>query len=354
VKIRATAFLLAAGISVASVARENSVADAKPAVCQEQPTWAESLLRARASWKSAALSGPERATNLFNICEAIKADFPVSWDWALQDSGGRFSRWFDTDTSTEWERRLIARVLDELAGRGESLRSEYDTLCQKQASPSDARWWDLYIRACGQRRALRFKTLEAKAPRLVFTKRRTIHPSFFAYTEGQSDAQHERHFDPDSALCMLDIPSARPASFGRAREAQSFNVRTLLADPTGVIRDPAVSWDSARVLFAWKKSLDEDDYHLYELTVASGEIRQITGGLGFAELRTGLPAQRPHRLRLDAVRADCGLLVDRSQQPLHVRSGWPVFAPARFRPGAHGVSASARRWPGDLYALGLQ
>ena len=60
-------------------------------------------------------------------------------------------------------------------------------------------------------------------------------------------------------------------------------VRALVSDTTGAIRDPAVSWDGQRVLFAWKKSLDEDDYHLYELNVASNLVRQITSGLGFAD-----------------------------------------------------------------------
>ena len=37
-----------------------------------------------------------------------------------------------------------------------------------------------------------------------------------------------------------------------------------------MIRDPDVSYDGRRVLFAWKKSLDRDDYHLYEMDVAGG------------------------------------------------------------------------------------
>ena len=60
-------------------------------------------------------------------------------------------------------------------------------------------------------------------------------------------------------------------------------VRTVFEDPTGAIRDPAVSWDGQRVVFAWKKSFNEDDYHLYELEVDSGRVRQITSGLGFAD-----------------------------------------------------------------------
>jgi hypothetical protein len=52
-----------------------------------------------------------------------------------------------------------------------------------------------------------------------------------------------------------------------------------------------VSWDGRRVLFAWKKSLNEDDYHLYEMDVASKEVSQITSGLGFADYE---PAYLPN------------------------------------------------------------
>ncbi|MGD0092835.1 MAG: hypothetical protein ABSE73_23230, partial [Planctomycetota bacterium] len=60
-------------------------------------------------------------------------------------------------------------------------------------------------------------------------------------------------------------------------------VRTLLEDPNGVIRDPDVSHDGQRILFAWKKSDRQDDYHLYEMDVASGQSRQLTSGLGYAD-----------------------------------------------------------------------
>ena len=93
-------------------------------------------------------------------------------------------------------------------------------------------------------------------------------------------------------------------------------VRTLLADPHGAIRDPAVSWDGQRMVFAWKKSLNEDDYHLYELDVASGQMRQMTFGAGVCGLRAGVFAEWGLDFCLDALRADGGLLVDRGEQPL--------------------------------------
>jgi hypothetical protein len=110
-----------------------------------------------------------------------------------------------------------------------------------------------------------------KSPRIVFTKHYTLGGSHYAYTEGQSDAQAERTFRPGSALCLLRYDGSRT------------EVETLLDDPNGVIRDPDVSFDGRRVLFSWKKSDLQDDYHLYEMDLRSRELRQLTFGLGVAD-----------------------------------------------------------------------
>jgi hypothetical protein len=68
-------------------------------------------------------------------------------------------------------------------------------------------------------------------------------------------------------------------------------VEELIQDPGGVIRDPAVSWDGKRLAFAWKKSLNEDDYHIYEMDLASRVTRQVTHGLGVADYE---PAYLPN------------------------------------------------------------
>ena len=91
-------------------------------------------------------------------------------------------------------------------------------------------------------RAQRLKKLSETTPVIAFVKRHLVHPSFYAYTEGQSDAQRERHFRPGSKLCLLKVHD---------REC---SVEDLIDDPTGVIRDIDVSYDGKRILFAWKKS----------------------------------------------------------------------------------------------------
>ena len=163
-------------------------------------------------------------------------------------------------------RERVAALLVQLGDAAADLRKQLDEVGLADLSPRD-----LYLRACERRREARLKPHLAQLARIVFTKHYDLGGSHYAYTEGQSDAQAERHFRPGSSLCLLEMDGA----YGK--------VTTLLDDPKGVIRDPDVSYDAARVLFAWKKDLNKDDYHLYEMNASSREVRQLTHGLGFAD-----------------------------------------------------------------------
>jgi hypothetical protein len=242
-------------------------------------SWAEKMVASRAELKSRLLAGPEARAAATRLWGQMEDEFPVEWDWVVQDFGLQFIDWYSSDSLTNIERRMISRVLDQLGPRGVGLRAEFEKVCGSGLPADDPRWWDLYHRACEQRRAERLETVLAKSPRIVFTKHPTVRPSFFAYTEGQSDAQNEAHFIPGATLCLLEMERL----YGK--------VRVLLDDPKGALRDPAVSFDGQRILFAWKKSLQQDDYHLYEMDVVSGRVRQLTFGLGFADYE---PAYLPN------------------------------------------------------------
>jgi len=183
-------------------------------------------------------------------------------DWILQDGLVR---------DGELQVDAVGRPIEELGPAHADLRAAYDRLRREQVAADDGRWLALYRQACHRRRAARLGPDLDAIGRVVFTKHYNLGGSHYAYTEGQSDAQAERHFVPGSALCLLEMDGL----YG--------TVRTLLEDPGGVIRDPDVSWDGRRILFAWKKSLDRDDYHLYEMTVADRAVRQLTEGLGAAD-----------------------------------------------------------------------
>ena len=117
---------------------------------------------------------------------------------------------------------------------------------------------------------------ETEFPKIVFVKHFDIGGSHYAYTEALSDAPgvlHEkRNFEPGSALCLLELG-----------DDGEYHEKTLIKDPNGVIRDPDVSFDGKKIVFAWKKSELEDDYHLYDYEVETGKVRQLTFGLGYAD-----------------------------------------------------------------------
>jgi hypothetical protein len=230
----------------------------------KKDTWQQTILASRRVLKKAETPQKE-------LWKRIEEDFPIQCDWVYQDCGMDFHRWFGNDTGTDIERKIIGKVLAELGSEGRKLAADFEQLCRSNVSPNDKQWLNLYIEACEKRREIRLQPLLSKFKTIVFTKHFNMGGSHYAYTEAQSDAQHERNFIPGSALCLLEMEGC----YGK--------VRTLIDEPDGVIRDPDVSYDGRRILFAWKKSERGDDYHLYEMEVETGKVRQLTFGLGFAD-----------------------------------------------------------------------
>ncbi len=267
--------------SVASGADSRSKASgpaAHPAPPVAKTSWPEAMLAARLRAQAAKRSIGE-------VWLHLEKEFPTECDWMLQDLVGlgipctvpkageqRYpARWFFGQFDADLAQRMVAHVLEELGDHGRHLRTELTRLDPSHQPAHERPWLDLYVAACRQRRERRLEPMLAKCQAFLFTKHYNLGGSHYAYTEGQSDAQAERHFTPGAALCLCRMDGATP------------RVRTLLADPQGVIRDPDVSYDGRRALFAWKKSDREDDYHLYEMELASGRVRQLTFGLGFAD-----------------------------------------------------------------------
>jgi hypothetical protein len=185
------------------------------------------------------------------------AAHPVEADWLLQDRFD-FATWAKEPSSASLS-PLVNRLLGEQNTAGFALPAGEDL-------PA---WAATYFALCERRRARRLAHLRETSPKIVFVQRRPVSPSFFAYTEGQSDAQKERHFQPGSAICQLEV-------------GDETTVRDLLRSDKGVLRNMDVSYDGTHLLFAWKKDDRKDDYHLYEMPIG-GKPRQITYGLGAAD-----------------------------------------------------------------------
>ena len=181
--------------------------------------------------------------------------FPVYYDWWLQD--GDSVNWFDGKLSGQLTVRLqklnVPVVVEDTP---ESLQNAFS----------------LYVEACIERRKQRLNSFTENNPEIVFTKFEVLRPSFFAYTEGLSDARDECNFFPGGELSLIKMN-------GIWAEEE-----TLLSDSIGVFRDPDIHFDGKHILFSWKKSLKEDDFHLYEMEMPSRKVKQLTYGLGFADI----------------------------------------------------------------------
>ncbi len=135
-------------------------------------------------------------------------------------------------------------------------------------------WAEAYLATCEVRCTARLSALVKDGPlRFVFAKHWNIGGQHFAYTENLSTAHGWRTWTPGGGLYLYTL-----------RPDLTHEVELLLeAGEDGCIRDPDVHWDGRRILFAWKKSDRNDDYHLYEMDLDTRDVRQLTFGLGDAD-----------------------------------------------------------------------
>jgi len=201
-------------------------------------------------------------------------------DWIYQDYGANHTEVFADARASEREAKMVGKVLSELSRAGVAVpafEEELKGLAAAGVAGADARWKQLYFKACERRRHVRLAALRKRAPQIVFAKHYflsgVVH---YAWTEHLTDEQY-RERNPDyrmgSSLNLLGVG-----------ETGEVTVATLLDMPTGIIRDPAVSYDGARVLFSMRRNDTDDDFHLYVMELATRSVKQLTFGLGVSDI----------------------------------------------------------------------
>ena len=112
--------------------------------------------------------------------------YPVYYDWWLQD--GQDAKNETDGKDVNWFRGTLSR---QLSMRLQKLNV---TTTVNDTPESITAAFQAYLKACEARRAKRLASFTANSPEIVFTKFRTLRPSFFAYTEGASDARAECNY----------------------------------------------------------------------------------------------------------------------------------------------------------------
>jgi len=195
-------------------------------------------------------------------------------DWMLQDNQGS-TACFNDPRNNHVETRMIQKAIAEVGGNTEAWDTRLQKLISEGISGNDPRWRQLYIEVCQKRRKHRLEIVRETYPVLVYTKHDVLGGSHYAYTEMVTDAQfRDRIIHPSGEMLSLEITPN-----GDIIE------KTLVKAPrNGTLRDPDVSFDGKKIVFSMRKDMSNDEYHLYDCNVETGTVRQLTTGLGFADV----------------------------------------------------------------------
>ncbi|VGO12825.1 hypothetical protein PDESU_01379 [Pontiella desulfatans] len=204
--------------------------------------------------------------------EKMWTAFPLLSDWFMQDNPvyagfgvnagydarGDLEAYIDPARDSTLEKGLVASVCAEL-GRVPDPAMDWPA--------GDPRWLRHWLELCKERRLRRLESLRAQTDKLVYSTR--------MHTEGIYLATETSSCNAGSELREIDL-------------TQQPLVDSLLFDSNdGIVRDPEVSFDATKMLFAWRKerngystigSIAKEDGHfkIHEMNLADRSIRQLT------------------------------------------------------------------------------
>jgi len=191
------------------------------------------------------------------------------------------SKCFSTDTN-EVETAMVRRVLDELKRRNIPTDKHEKTLTgflETKKPGNDPAWKEFYFHLCELRRKARLSAaFDGQVRQYVYAKHHVFgdYQAMFMMTTHLTDADF-RERGPDyqmgSELCLMTV-----------HDDGTVSTEILYDCPTGVLRDPCVSFDGKRIAFSMRKNDVDDDFHLYVMELADRSVRQITFGAGTADL----------------------------------------------------------------------
>lgn len=105
---------------------------------------------------------------------------------------------------------------------------------------------------------------------LVFVARKQYaqdhHNTATLFQKGEINAAS---FTPGASLQVLNLVTGKTS--------------TLLSTKTGVIRDPEVSFSGEKIIFSYRKDID-DDYHIYEIDADGKNLKQLTFAVGVSDI----------------------------------------------------------------------
>jgi len=209
----------------------------------------------------------------FKVLESYAPVDDIHYNWQLGEFRIHVRRSHDRVVSIggKDERTLSSRFTPRDRAYTELRLREDWRLQDKFTKFADAEEEAAYYASCARRRNARLAELRTRCRRIVYTKHYFMSGyTHYAWTDHLTDEQLiERGADyrMGSSLNQLTL-----------NEDGSITNEVLLDCPTGIIRDPNLSYDATKVVFAMRHNDTTDDYHLYTLELATRKVKQITFG----------------------------------------------------------------------------
>jgi hypothetical protein len=122
-----------------------------------------------------------------------------------------------------------------------------------------------------QLEALSANPLVSGQPLIFVVRKQYMKDHHNTATLFQKGEINEKSYTPSGVLKMLDI-------------ANGWKVTTLVdPGPTGIARDPELSFDGKKIVFSMRKSIN-DDYHIYEVNSDGTGLKQLTTAEGVSDI----------------------------------------------------------------------
>jgi len=190
---------------------------------------------------------------------------------SLYDVNGDLAAFFEPDCAgTAYLKRIMGNVLSELGTEGAAFKKQFTEAATDKTDAGYRRCFKIYESACMARRKIRLQPLLAKTKQIVFSKK-PVYGGIFFINE-TSGTQYISELD------SIDLTPELDGAFAK--------VSTFVVSNGGMMRDPDLSFDAEKMLFAWRKSKENlnsrdwapesGNYQIYEMDLRTKTIRPLT------------------------------------------------------------------------------